>query len=467
MADVLIVDDDSSMCELLSLVVKRQGHGAAVARTLAEGIKKASEKDFDVLFLDICLPDGNGLEALPLFNGRGSSPEIIIITGKGDLDGAELAIRHSVWDYIQKPATIQAMTLPFLRALQYREEKKSRGENSLRAPLDREGIIGSSPQLMACFDLLAKVARMDSNVLITGETGTGKELFALAVHRNSKRAAGPFVVLDCSSIPETLVESALFGHDKGAFTGADRVREGFIKQADGGTLFLDELGELPPGIQKAFLRGLQERSFRPIGGKREIKSDFRLVAATNRDLRKLVEEGRFREDLLFRIKNFDIRLPPLRERPSDIVDLALYHIERVCGRYGITVKKVSREFMEALKAHLWPGNVRELFHSLERAVATGMDSDTLFPVHLPDDIRMHLLRSSIGNPMTALERRTNAPFTNDFPRMKDYRNLSDKIYLRDLLARTGKDVKQACILSGLSRSRLYALLKLHGIAIPD
>ena len=311
--------------------VQREGFDIQSAYTLQEGLKRVQSGAFDVVFLDVNLPDGNGLDILADIREAASSPEVIILTGQGTADGAELAIRSGVWDYIQKPSSIHVMMLPLLRALQYREEKlKGKSPVSLKL----EGIIGSSPKMKACYDLISQAAVADVNVLITGETGTGKELFARAVHMNSARSGRNFVVVDCAALQDTLKESTLFGYEKGAFTGADQSREGLIKQADGGTLFLDEIGELPLPMQKSFLRVLQERHFRPLGSIKEIKSNFRLIAATNRNLENLVHSGRFREDLLFRLRTLTIMLPPLREHPEDIADIALYHIARICKRSG-------------------------------------------------------------------------------------------------------------------------------------
>lgn len=263
MGNVLVIDDDKNVCTAISNAVERMGHKTVHALTLKEGLEKACSDSFDVVFLDVQMPDGNGLDILPPIRGTPSSPEVIIITGFADPDGAELAIKNGAWDYIEKPCSVQEMTLPFIRALEYREEKKAA---KVPVALKREGIVGSSPKLGACLDLLPQMSNSVANVLITGETGTGKELFARAIHENSPRAGKNFVVVDCAALPDTLVESVLFGHQKGAFTGADKAQDGLVKQADRGTLFLDEVGELPLSIQKSFLRVLQERRFRPVGG---------------------------------------------------------------------------------------------------------------------------------------------------------------------------------------------------------
>ncbi|MEO0248674.1 MAG: sigma-54 dependent transcriptional regulator, partial [candidate division WOR-3 bacterium] len=392
MAHVLIIDDDALVSETIANVVQRMGHRATTASNLQDGLAKTISDAIDVVFLDVRLPDGNGLDVLPRIQAAPSSPEVIIMTGYGDPDGAELAIRHGAWDYIQKPSTVDAMTLPLVRALQYRQERKPRDTHAV---LKRHGIVGNSSRLRTCLDLLAQVAPSDASVLITGETGTGKELFARAIHENSPRAKKSFVVVDCAALPETLVETILFGHEKGAYTSADKAEEGLVLAADGGTLFLDEVGELPLSMQTSFLRVLQEKKFRPVGGKHEVSSNFRLIAASNRDLDEAVRQEKFRADLLFRLRSFTIELPPLRDRLEDIQDLATYYLEILTKRFGLEPKEFSSEFLSMLAHYSWPGNVRELVNALERAVLNAAQERILFPKHLPVDIRVQVARSTM------------------------------------------------------------------------
>ena len=467
MAKILIIDDDEIISEMLSDMVSIWGHEAVTAATLEQGLSKAQSDSFDVVFLDIRLPDGSGLDVLPKIREVPSSPEIIIITGFGDPDGAELAIKNGAWDYIEKSSSIKEMELPFVRAIQYRQEKRSKNPAVF---LKRDGIIGGSPQMQASLDFLAQTANSEANVLIFGETGTGKELFARAIHQNSQRGHKNFVVVDCASFPETLVESIIFGHEKGAFTGADRAQDGLVRQAHGGTLFLDEIGELPLSIQKTFLRVLQEHRFRPVGGKYEIESNFRLISATNKDLAHMVSEGRFREDLLFRLRTLSVELPPLRTHSEDIKDLAIHYVTKICERYGIGIKGFSSDFLEALMAYDWPGNVRELINALERAISVAYQEPTLFPNHLPTDIRVHLVRASVirENPLQEQESRARSLSVDaSLPTLKDFRDVSiariEKGYLEDLMRVSGGRIKDACRISGLSRPRLYALLKQHNI----
>ena len=468
MAKILIIDDDEGVCETLSGVVEQMGHNASSVSTLTHGLERISSGAFDVVFLDVRMPDGNGLDILPIIREIPFPPEVIIMTGAADPDGAELAIKSGAWDYIEKPSSLKGMTLPLIRALQYRAEKTA-GKSPVA--LKRGDIVGNSQRMKLCFDLLAQAANSEANVLITGETGTGKELFAKAIHANSLRAHKNFVVVDCAALPETLIESSLFGFEKGAFTGADKAQVGLITQADGGTLFLDEVGELTPPLQKAFLRVLQERRFRPIGGKREIDSDFRLLAATNRDLETLAKKGQFREDLLFRLRSIVIELPVLRERKDDIKELVMHYTTRICDNYGKETKGFSPDFLDSLYAYDWPGNVRELVNTLEGAIAEAQNEPTLFPKHLPVHVRIKLARASVTkNNATALEEKLvqHAPSPLSFPVYRDFRETAlakaEKKYFQDLMVLTKGNIMEACRISGLGRTRLYALIKKHNIS---
>lgn len=462
MAKVLIIDDDKLIRDWIAKVVTQLGHRSFYAQTLEEGLRKAQSEPFDIVFIDVRLPDGSGLEIIPKIKATRSAPEVIVITGLGDPDEAELAIQTGAWDYLEKPASFEAIKLPMLRALEYRAERKP-GKPSI--VLKRNGIIGESQKITSCLELLAQAAGSNVNVLINGETGTGKELFAKVIHYNSPRAKRNFVVVDCTALPETLVESVLFGHARGAFTGAETSEEGLIKQADGGTLFLDEIGELPLLIQKRFLRVIQEHRFRPVGGRQEIESDFRLVAATNRNLETMVRQGRFREDLLFRLRTLVIESPPLRELFEDIQKLTVFYMNDLCERFGIEPKGASPEFWDIVTEYKWPGNVRELIQAMEKALLSAKDEPMLFPKHLPTYIRIQVARNAFpkkpasqGKP----EIRSSVPEAP--PKlMKEIRKAAvseaERQYLKDLLSFTGGDNSKACRISGLSRSRFYTLLK--------
>lgn len=461
MANVLIIDDDKLICDWIASVVTQLGHHPVSVRRLQEGLGKLESESFDIVFIDVHLPDGSGLDSLSKMRSTLSFPEIIVITALGQPDEAELAITSGAWDYLEKPASFDAIKLPLLRALEYRSERRP---GNMATVLKRDGIIGDSPKITICLELVAQAAGSDANVLITGETGTGKELFAKVVHANSHRAKRNFVVVDCTALPETLVESVLFGHVRGAYTGAETSEEGLIKQADGGTLFLDEIGELPSSIQKRFLRVVQEHSFRPVGGRREIASDFRLIAATNRNLETMVREGRFREDLLFRLRTIVIDPPPLREIPGDIKKLTIVYMNDLCQRFGIIAKRASPEFWEIMNAYPWPGNVRELIQALEKALISAKEEPMLFPKHLPTYIRIHVARSAFPPKLAGpgeSEMRPDLPKTP--PQLKEIRKAAvaeaERRYLKDLISYAGGDKKEACRISGLSRSRFYTLLR--------
>jgi two-component system NtrC family response regulator len=465
MSKILIIDDDKMICKTLARNIQHMGHESTSVFTLEDGLEAVLYGAFDVVFLDVRLPDGNGLDALPMMQKADSSPEIIIITGDGDPDGAQLAIETGAWAYVQKPFNMENLGLQLSRALQYHEKKS---QTKPLAILRREGIVGSSPELETCLDLVAQMANSDLNVLITGETGTGKELFAKTVHRNSARSTKNFVVLDCASLPENLVGSMLFGHEKGAFTGAEKPRVGFMKEADGGTLFLDEVGELPLTIQKDFLRALQEHRFCPLGSNKEIESDFRLVSATNRDLGARVQSGQFRKDLYFRIQAVTIELPPLRARPGDIKEIALHYIAKLCERYGTETKGVSPDFFDALTVYDWPGNVRELLNTMERVLAVARFEPTLFLRHLPTELRVHQARASVGE--TGMEEEIYSKKGSQVPTLPKLQTVRDAAlasaenqYLHDLMLLTKRNIKEACRISGLSQSRLYYLLRKYNI----
>ena len=462
MGKVLIIDDDRLGSEMLHDMITTMGHEVACAFTAEEGLKAALSHSFDVVFLDVQLPDGNGLMLLPDIRTTPSAPEVIIITGYGSPDGAELAIKNGAWDFIEKPLVRNMIELPLVRALQYREVKKGKGTPLI---LKREGIIGSSATMEACMELVAQAAASDANILITGETGTGKELFAQAIHNNSRRSGMAFVTVDCASLPPTIIESILFGHERGAFTGADRQREGLIKQADGGTLFLDEVGDLPLSVQKSFLRVLQEHRFRPLAAKREVTSEFRVIAATNRDLNTMVLEGKFREDLFFRLRAITLEMPPLREHPGDIKEITFYYVNKICKRHGTEAKGFSPEFIENICAYDWPGNIRELVNALESALAAALHEPILYPKHLPTHLRVHLARNAIHKKEDAI-----IPSAKRCT-LKEHRESvfarEERQYLLELMNITGGNISKSCEISGLRRARLYQLIKKHAIEIPD
>ncbi len=459
MGKVLIIDDDQPIAQALALVVERLGHTPVTCNRLDQGQALARAGDFDVVLLDVRLPDGNGLDAISELQGAPSAPEVIVVTGWGDPDGAETAMRRGAWDYIEKPPTLKTMSMPLLSALAYRE---SRSQTKADVFVWK-GITGGHPSRAKSVEIASRAARSEASVLLTGETGTGKELFARAIHANSRHNHGPFVPVDCASLPASIVESVLFGNEKGVFTGADHQREGLIVQANGGTLFLDEVGELPEPVQKAFLRVLQERMVRPVGGRTERPCVFHLIAATHRNLEQMVQLGQYREDLLFRLRGMSIELPPLREHPEDIRLFAGHFLAEYCTRYTVAPKTMSPAFLAAITAYAWPGNIRELMHAIEGVVTLALDEPVLHPVHLPVHIRVRVARGQVRDktPTPPIPEKTSGPL----PSLRDYREAMDRSYLKELLGACGGNIPAACRLSGLSRSRLYALVKAHGLTV--
>jgi two-component system, NtrC family, response regulator len=479
MPKILIIDDDIEACETMVSLVTRLSYKADMAHSLKDGLRLSQNNNYDVVFLDVYLPDGNGLDMLPALLDQEDPPEIIILTGKGNPDGAELAIQGGVWDYLLKPTSIRDITLTLNRALKYRREKKG---NISEEPLTMEEIVGNCPEIKASLNMTAKAARSDSNVLLSGETGTGKELFARIIHKNSGRASGNFVVVDCTSLTESLVESTLFGHIRGSFTGAQFDRQGLIKAADGGTLFLDEVGEMPLSIQKVFLRVLQERQFRPVGAIKEQTSNFRLIAATNRDLDEMVENGQFRNDLLFRINTMRIHLPPLRQRTGDIQELATVRVEQLCKNFGLEYKQFGDDFIPTLSEYNWPGNVRELFNILERSVIDAGKENTLYAMHLPRSLRIQVAKAQISQlAASEISQETNNPtnslvltigqkifediFDSPLLPLKEFKNTAEKTYLGELIRQCDGDIQKIMRISGLSRSHFYALLKKYNLTL--
>lgn len=463
MSRILIIDDDRQVCETLESLVFRLGHECFAAHNLKDGLAHLNQTDIDLVFLDVRLPDGNGLEALGQIRNQASPPDVIVLTGQGDPEGAELAIQGGVWDYLVKPSPIKQIKETLSRALAYRQEKKAMGQ---AMSLDLTDVVGKSSVMRQCYERVAQASGSDSTVLVTGETGTGKELLARTVHRNSGRSSRAFVVVDCASLTESLLESILFGHTKGAFTGAARDRVGLVKLADQGTLFLDEIGELPLSAQKTFLRVLQERRFRPVGSSHELESDFRLISATNRDLAAMVQAGAFRQDLYYRINTIHIVLPPLREREEDIIILARHHIDKLCRQRNIPLKEMDPEFMEMLKQYDWPGNVRELFNTIEQAFVHSGAEKTVYAQHLPQAVRIRVAKSLLGRGKgedgAGLEIETEE-VEEALPTLKDFKMSIEREYLLKLVGAYGKDIQKMLNVSGLSRSHLYAMLKKHDI----
>ena len=465
---ILIIDDQQSICELFTTLVKKAGHTALTAQTLQEGIKLASSQEIAAILLDIRLPDGSGLDNITQLKNVPSRPEIIVVTGFADIRDAEDALTKGAFDYVQKPVSVRHISLTIDQALEYRNARLSRIPGR---PHIRGHIIGKSAVLERALKEMTEAAHGEYSVLITGETGTGKELFAQAVHANSQRADEPFIVVDCAVLTDSLVENALFGHTKGAFTGATNEKEGLVALADRGTLFLDEIGELSASNQKVLLRVLETKTFRRIGSTTEQSSNFRLVAATNKNLDLLVEQGLFRSDLLFRIRSHEIHLPPLRMRENDILELTRHYMRSISASLHLEPKTISQGFIDILLAYDWPGNVRELVNLMKRSICKAEGDPILHQKNLPVSMRVAVLKKQFrhsDNETTQLLSAIASPLSIDpIPDWKNFKDLmyheTEKQYFQDLWKHFNGDVKKIAHQSGLTRSRVYSILNKYDI----
>ena len=464
MINCVIIDDDPVTARLIGEAVKKEGHQYRVAHTLGEGLQMARQDPPDLIFLDISLPDGSGMDLLGTFLGLDSEPEVIVISASGDEKSVETAIYLGAWDYVQKPVSNAALRHMIRQALRYRQDKAGR---TRLVALKRPGMVGDSPALHRCLQEVAKAASSASPCLIHGETGVGKELAARIIHENSSRCDGPFVIVDCAALQESLINSTLFGHVKGAFTGANADKKGLVEIADKGVLFLDEIGELPMSAQKNLLRVLQEQTFLPVGAAREKKSDFRLVSATNRDLAAMADQLLFRQDLLHRLMGQEIFMPPLRERLEDLPQLTAHFLQKICESYGLPIKGNSPDFLPTLRNYHWPGNIREFAHCMENAVVNAGAEPIVYPQHLPSYIRVRIRSGEMEKPQPAPPE-SEAGQTGDTDRtLKEARQegarRAEKLYLQRLLAGGEKNVQELCERAGISKPHFYDLVRRHGL----
>ena len=379
---VLVVDDDPTTYRLLREVLAQEGYQVETAGGGREAVDKAGTILFDVVLLDVRIPDLNGVEVLRELKHLSPETVVIMMTAFGSIETAIETIQQGAYDYISKPLKLNDVKLTVRRALDHKRllRENLQLRQALKAQHQMDNIVGRSAAMLEVYKIVARVASSLSTVLIQGESGTGKELIARAIHYNSPRAEQPFVVVDCGALAETLLESELFGHMKGAFTGAIANKKGLLEEAHRGTCFLDEMGDIGPSLQARLLRFIQERQIRRIGGREEIKLDVRVIAATNKNLKTLITDGKFREDLFYRLSVVSITLPPLRDRQEDIALLAEYFLTKYALRNQKNISHISPQSLNLLCGYLWPGNVRELEHVIEQAVAL-----TTNPVLLPED----------------------------------------------------------------------------------
>jgi two-component system response regulator PilR (NtrC family) len=388
MPRILIVDDEAGMREFLSILLEREGFEVACAKDGQEALDAVRKGHFDLIISDLKMPAVDGVRLLDGVQKLRPETPVILITAHASAESAIEAMKLGAFDYLTKPFRVEEIRPIIARAL---EAKASRVSGVLSwsgeaFPSSVEGLIGRSAKMIELYKLISKVAAVSGTVLIIGESGTGKELVARTIHKNSERTAKPFMAISCGAIPETLLESELFGHVKGAFTGAVASKAGLFEVADKGTVFLDEIGETSPAIQVKLLRVLQERVFRRVGGTEDVEVDVRVIAATHQDLMELIHKERFREDLYYRLNVIPIHLPPLRERREDIPLLAMNFLAKFSGENKRPIRGIAPEAMELFLGYDWPGNVRELENAIERAVALGTGA-VLTPESLPDQVR--------------------------------------------------------------------------------
>ncbi len=441
MKRILIVDDEENIGRSLRLILEREGYAVSTCSTLAEA--RAFSNRVDACLLDVKLPDGNGIDLLRHFRQNGNNAPAVMISGHGTIADAVEATRAGAFDFLEKPLARDRVLLALKNAL---EQSTLREENErlreIAGPAPR--MIGSSPAWTRVVEQVSMAARSDARILLSGESGTGKELLAAHVHQSSPFAAGPFVKVNCAAIPTELIESELFGHEKGAFTGAIAARRGKFESANGGTIFLDEVGDLHSGSQAKLLRVLQEGEFQRVGGDETIHVNVRVVSATNRNLTELAEQGKFREDLYYRLCVVPVRVPSLRERPGDIRSLAEYFLAEFCARNNFHPKSIDDEAHALLEAYSWPGNVRELRNTVERMAILTPESQ-IGAAAVPAELRQ---RDEPRNRSSVRETRESAE--------------------RDFIRRTLEDchwnVSNAARVLGMERTNLHKRIRALGLS---
>ncbi len=443
MTRVLVAEDDAVARDLLCEILRGEGFEVDAVDDGAGAIEKASTGTYDLVLSDVRMDRAGGFDVLRAFTERAPGTPVILITAFGDVTGAMEAIKRGAYDYVSKPFNVEELRLTVTRALERKRlSAEARADGAPAVPI--AAIEGKNPLMLEVYKLVARVAPTSATVLVSGESGTGKELVARAIHAHSLRATEAFVPVNCTALSESLLESELFGHARGAFTGAIAAKRGLLEIADGGTLFLDEIGDMGPKMQAQLLRTLQDGEVRPVGSTESIKVDVRLVCATNRDLEADVKTGRFREDLYFRINVVTVKLPPLRERATDIPILVAHFLAKIARREGRPQASLSRETLIALGRHPWPGNVRELENAIERAVAVAK-GNVVLPSDLPTDV--------IGG-----ETSLPSGIIDDRPSLAEL----ERRYIALVLSESGGNKKKAAERLGIDRRTLYRALERSG-----
>ncbi len=454
---LLVVDDDIGHLTTLKTLVRSWGYRVTVAEDGSAAVDEVKTQPFDLILMDVRMTQMDGIAALKRIKAHNPAIPVLIMTAYSSVQTAVDALKTGAYDYLTKPLDFDTLRLTVERAMEHTRLKNEnrRLKQKLREEFDWQNIIGSSPPMRALIDMVAMVAPSEATVLITGESGTGKELIARSIHFNSPRRSKPFVVVNCAALADTLLESELFGHEKGAFTGADKRREGRFRQADGGTLFLDEIGETSPAMQAKLLRVIQERELQRVGGDETLHVDVRILAATNRDLSGEVKQGKFREDLFYRLNVVTVDMPPLRARHADIPLLAQHFMKQFASRNRKEIKGFTPRAMDLLIRHDWPGNVRELENAVERAVIL-ITGDYITERELPLSISPDRDSASsepavTGDRMLALDG------------MQSLESIEKKA-IKATLAETGGNKSETARRLGINRKTLHLKLKRYGLA---
>lgn len=455
---VLIVDDDDAVRNSLAEVLQDRGYETSSAENGGAAIVCLQESPWDVALVDLKMPDMTGIDVLKKIRDMGSGTTVIIITGYGTIEGAVEAVHSGAFDYITKPFTPDEIVMRVEKAVQQKQlvEENVYLKKTLEERYEFCNIIGTSKAMQEIFAAIEKVAPTDCSVLIQGESGTGKELIARAIHQNSLRKDRKFIAVDCGALPETLLESELFGHVKGSFTGAVVTKRGLLEVAHQGTFFMDEIGDLHPGIQAKLLRVLQEKEFRQVGGIQNIRVDIRLIAATNKDVKAMIDGGQFREDLFYRINTVPIHIPALRQRKEDIPLLAGHFLNSHGAQHG-TGKKISPEVMNMLMEYEWPGNVRELEHAIEQMTIM-CDGPLITAEHVPAHIRGSRICFDVTTPRTNEELKV----LKKQMRERAVENI-ERTFVIEALKRNEWNISHAAREVGLKRQNFQALMRKHHI----
>jgi two-component system, NtrC family, nitrogen regulation response regulator NtrX len=457
-ASILVVDDEEAIVSSLSSILQDEGYEVSVAKSGAEALKSYMADPPDLMLLDIWMPDMDGLETLRRIKEMVPNAQVMVMSGHGSIETAVKAIKLGAYDYIEKPLSLENVTLRVKHALeQYRLEEENR---SLRTKVQRKfELVGQSPAMEQLRQLIETAGPTNSRVLVGGENGTGKELVARAIHLQSARADRPFVAVNCAAIPETLIESELFGHEKGSFSGATSMKRGQFEQADGGTLFLDEIGDMSLNTQAKVLRALQEQQFTRVGGTKLLKVDVRVLAASNKDLLKEIEKGTFREDLYYRLNVVPIVVPPLRERRDDIPLLIRHFMKVHAEEQGLRIKEVTPEAMNVFQHYEWPGNIRELRNLIERLMIM-VPGNVIEAAQATASLQVKPSGIAPAAANAATQPAVSPLFTQTYDSLRDARNAFEKEYIGRKLREHHWNISRTAEELKIERSHLHRKIKL-------